>query len=144
MDYCQRIILFGCLLIGLTACSGKPAGSRDLEVTSNFLVSQDFVGGAIVRVENPSNSTFTDYDLSTPPFVVSIADGVWNIYVLGVTSEGVAFCGGSSNLNLASDTASINISATEQNCDSAPYTTLKSKKIATWDQSLWDQAKWGP
>lgn len=132
------------LTLGLVSCSGKPAGSRDLEVSSNFLVSKDFVGGAIVRVQNPATSAFTDYDLTTPPFVVAIPDGVWNIYVVGIDSEQTAFCGSSLSLSLGADTTSINISANVASCSNTPFPALIGKRIATWDYSNWDKVNWGP
>jgi hypothetical protein len=52
-------------------------------------------------------------------------------------------CGGAVGVNLTASTLKIDITANAANCAGNPYAELISGKTSTWDQAIWDQAKWG-
>ncbi len=142
----KNLMLFTCLAF-FFACSGKKASPRTLEVFLGSLSSSSFAGGAIVRIENTSNGSYTDIELSSAPYTFSLQDGTWNIYFIGFDGptqwQGTTNCGGAIGVNLTASTAEINITAKPALCAGAPYTELISGKTSTWDQALWGQAKWG-
>jgi hypothetical protein len=148
MGRISNLFSLGLFLLFLVGCSANRPASRSLVVSFTAQEANAFAGGAIVRVQNPSTGIYSDIELSSSPYSVSIADGTWNIYFVGFSGpgdwQGATNCGGSTGVNLASSTTAINILIAPAICAGAPYSTIIAKKIGVWDQSLWNQTKWGP
>ena len=123
----MKVFLLNCFLmlafLSLIGCSQNQK-SVNLQVSASFTVgAAGFTGGLIAYGEGPNGAKFAVSSGTGKSINTTIVDGTWKIYVMGWEDpnnfkfRGTKYCG-MSEVNLASNDASVNITLSEANCES--------------------------
>lgn len=142
----KKLLLLVCAFV-FVSCSGSKLEKRKLEISHAAISSADFLGGALVEIVD-SVGVVTAHTFTTPPFIVTLPDGVFSIRFAGFVGpsawQGTYECGGVTNLNLTATDTEIKITVNAANCANVPYPAMVAAKLTNWDSALWDTAQWAP
>lgn len=142
------MILF--LLLGSACSKGKETESKFIVSLSSLSAGMTFNGGAILKIIDPVTKVSTSYELTTSN-VVNLPHGKWSMYLIGFEGAtawtGPYKCGVVHDVVLSLDAQTVEI-IVNSDCSQAPFNNIISAKTpsvpVTWDNSKWDEAKWGP
>lgn len=145
-------LIFSLLLL-LVACSQSKQSDTALVVSMSALVSDlSFPGGASLKLVNTKTGEVIKQDLSYP-YRVLIPHGTWSMYLVGYEGSdpwaGPQQCGSLLNVDFYNADAEVTILVGTSNCSADPFPSIIAEKtsslpVGQWENSQWDQAKWGP
>jgi hypothetical protein len=128
-----KVLLLNCFLmlafLSLIGCSQNQK-SVDLQVSASFTVgAAGFTGGLIAYGEGPNGAKFAVSSGTGQSVNTTIVDGTWKIYVMGWEGNatgnkfvGLTHCG-MSEVNLAFNDTSVNITLADTNCSGSTFAT---------------------
>lgn len=147
----KLILMFMVLAIlsTINSCS-KSAKPRNFKLVLGNITATgvSIDGGGGVKLVNTITKEELILKFKTAPYVVTIPNGTWDIYVVGYLGpglwQGANYCGGITGKVLDGNDTDITINATQTNCLNSPYPALilKLNSENSWDFGLWDQAIW--
>ena len=129
----MKVLLLNCFLmlafLSLIGCSQNQK-SVDLQVSASFtLGAAGFTGGLIAYGEGPNGAKFAVSSGTGKSVNTTIVDGTWKIYVMGWEGNatgnkfvGLTHCG-MSEVNLAFNDTSVNITLADTNCSGSTFAT---------------------
>ena len=114
--------------LSLIGCSQNQK-SVNLQVSASFEIgTAGFTGGLIAYGEGPNGAKFAVSSGTGQSINTTIVDGAWKIYVMGwddpnnLKFRGTKYCG-MSEVNLASNDTSVNITLSATNCSGTTFET---------------------
>lgn len=142
------MILF--LLLGSACSKGKETESKFIVSLSALSAGMTFNGGALLKIIDPVTKVATSYELTTSN-VVKLPHGKWSMYLVGFEGatawSGPYKCGVVHDVVLSLEAQTVEI-IVNSDCTQTPFNNMISAKTpsnpVTWDNSKWDEAKWGP
>jgi hypothetical protein len=141
------------LMMGLLVSCSRGSGTQTrLEINLGALNGGSYYpGGLFLTIFNPETQQSHSFDLTTD-YIVELPIGRWNFRVVGFqgpgTWQGASECGGSDNVELSGESATVVISVSAANCNQTAFAQMLASKGAlpagVWDSSKWGEAAWAP
>ena len=148
----KSVLIFTFILFSLASCAPKKSA-----VKSNFKIvlgksalEVPMLGGAFIETFELTSLKKDIIQLDAENSA-TIPNGTYDIQIIAfsgpISKAGNMYCGSISKASLASETASLTITITQNNCSNSIYTEFKNKLLGTnslWDSAKFDQSMWGP
>jgi hypothetical protein len=131
----------------LQSCSKQVEQARQLEISFGANTANTYPGGALLRMVN--GSEVRDMELISPPYTVTLPNGTWNFHFVGFEGttlwQGTMRCGSALSVQLSGENREVNLNMLKSSCldPNSPFPEMSATK-ATWNQTLWGQARWRP